>query len=268
VNLGISSYTYTWAIGVPQRSPENPLDVFGLLDKAGQLDVTVLQVADNLPLDRLSATGIDTLHARAMSAGIDIEVGTRGISPDHLRRYLRLAAQLDSHLLRVVVDTAEHHPPVDEIVEILRGLAQELGERNVVLAIENHDRFEATTFAEIVERVGSDYVGICLDTVNSFGAREGVRETVRVLAPLTVNLHVKDFHIHRIDHQMGFVIEGRPAGQGHLDVPWLLDELRRHGRDPNVIIELWTPPAETLEQTIAREEDWARQSVAYMRKEI
>lgn len=31
---------------------------------------------------------------------------------------------------------------------------------------------------------------------------------------------------------MGFTIEGRPAGQGRLDVPRLLGELRRYGRDP------------------------------------
>ena len=40
-----------------------------------------------------------------------------------------------------------------------------------------------------------------------------------------MNLHVKEFTIHRVDHQLGFVIEGCPAGQGRLDVPWLLREL-------------------------------------------
>ena len=43
----------------------------------------------------------------------------------------------------------------------------------MTLAIENHDRFNSTTLVEILERIDSDRVGICLDTVNSFGALEG-----------------------------------------------------------------------------------------------
>ena len=45
-----------------------------------------------------------------------------------------------------------------------------------------------------------------------------------------MNLHIKEFTIHRVDHQLGFVIEGCPAGQGRLDVPWLLQELHASGR--------------------------------------
>ena len=108
-------------------------------------------------------------------------------------------------------------------------------------------------------------MGICLDTVNSFGALEGPEVVVEALAPYTVNLHVKDFIIRRANHMMGFAIEGTPAGQGRLDIPWLLERLRAAGRDPNAIIELWTPPEPDLAATIAKEDAWARESVAYMR---
>ena len=64
---------------------------------------------------------------------------------------------------------------------------------------------------------------------------------------------------------MGFVLEGRPVGRGQLDVPWLLTQMRRHGREMNAILELWPPLQSTLEETIALEDDWARQSVAYLR---
>jgi hypothetical protein len=64
---------------------------------------------------------------------------------------------------------------------------------------------------------------------------------------------------------MGFVVEGRPAGQGRLDVPWLLERLRAAGRDANAILEQWPPPEATTHQTIAKEKAWARQSVSYLR---
>ena len=55
-------------------------------------------------------------------------------------------------------------------------------------------------------------------------------------------------------------------GRGQLDIPGLLATLRNQGRDPNVILELWTPRQETLAATIALEDEWARASVAYMRQ--
>ena len=265
MRLGISSYTYTWAVGVPGQLPAEPLDSGGLLSRAVRLGVGVLQIADNLPLERLAKAELDALRRSAGEAGIQLEVGTRGIGPDHLRRYVEIASCLGSSLLRVVIDTADHKPSPEEVIEVLIRFVPELERQGITLAIENHDRFAAAAFVEIIERVAHDRVGICLDTVNSFGAAEGVNEVVDALAPLTVNLHVKDFQVRRVDHQMGFVVEGCPAGQGQLNVPWLLGRIRGNGRQANAIIELWTPPAESLEATIAREDDWAGRSVAYMK---
>ena len=138
----------------------------------------------------------------------------------------------------------------------------------VQLAIENHDRFPASVLAQLVEHLGPDQAGICLDTVNSFGALEGPEVVVDTLAPYTLNLHVKDFTIVRADSLMGFVINGCPAGTGRLNVPWLLDRLAAAGRDVNAIVELWTPFGPNLEATIAREREWADESVRRLRQFI
>jgi sugar phosphate isomerase/epimerase len=116
--------------------------------------------------------------------------------------------------------------------------------------------------------VGSDHLGICLDVANSFGALEGPEVVVDTLAPLAVNLHIKDFDVFRAHHMMGFLIEGRQVGQGRLDIPWLLNRLRAAKVDPNAILEQWTPPEETLAQTIAKEDRWATNSVRYLRQFI
>jgi sugar phosphate isomerase/epimerase len=182
-----------------------------------------------------------------------------------LRAYLALAQRLNSPIVRVVVDTADHHPSEREIVTSLRSVMSEYERAGVCLAIENHDRFVARALTRLLQEVGSSNVGICLDTVNSFGALEGPEAVLEELGPWVVNLHVKDFTIARPDHKMGFVVEGRPAGQGRLDVPWLLETLRNQGRDPNAILELWTPPQEDLQATIAMEDCWAATSVEYLR---
>ena len=123
----------------------------------------------------------------------------------------------------------------------------------------------AQTLLGIVRRLESARVGICLDTVNSLGCLEGPEIVVGVLGPYAVNLHVKDFSLRRLTHNMGFLVEGRPAGQGRLDVPWLLRQLRATGRDPNAILEQWPPPENDLEATIVKEAAWAEESVAYLR---
>ncbi|MEA3408296.1 MAG: sugar phosphate isomerase/epimerase family protein [Chloroflexota bacterium] len=269
MRLGISSYTYTWAIGVPGHPrPPEPLGAMGLLDKAAALSVDLVQIADNLPLHRLSPIELGRLVERAKILDIDIEVGTRGVAPDHLRTYLELAERLNSPILRIVTDTADHRPSEKEIVSTIGGLVPDFARADVVLAIENHDRFKARQLADILRRIDSDQVGVCLDTVNSFGALEGPEVVVETLGPWAVNLHVKDFDIFRASHLMGFTIEGRPAGQGRLDVPWLLDELEAMGRNPNAILELWTPPEETSVETVSKEAAWARESIAYLHQFI
>jgi sugar phosphate isomerase/epimerase len=268
MQLGISSFAFAWAVGVPSHPPAHPMTVHDLLARAVELGVSLVQYGDNAPLDRLPEVELQSLAGRAREIGVKIEVGTRGIGEDNLRRYLDLAEQFRSPILRVVVDTAQHHPNADEIVARLRAILPRFASAGVVLAIENHDRFRATALATMLERIDNSHIGICLDTVNSFGALEGPDVVLDALGAWVVNLHVKEFVVRRANHNMGFVVEGAPAGQGMLDVPWLLGRLRELGRDPNAILEQWTPPEPDLAATIAKEDAWAVASIAYLRQLI
>ena len=65
MKLGISSYTYPWAVGVGDEIPAVRLDAFGLLLRAQALGVRVLQLADGLALHQLSAADLDAILHRA-----------------------------------------------------------------------------------------------------------------------------------------------------------------------------------------------------------
>ena len=265
MRLGVSTWAFPWAIGVPGYPPARPMDGIAFLRRAADLGVRVVQIGDNLPLDRLPPDARQALLAEATRLGLALEVGTRGIAPAHLRRYLELAQMCGSPLLRVVIDTAEHHPDPNEIVATLGALLPDFAAADVVLGIENHDRFKAAALRTIVERLDSPHVGICLDTTNSFGAEEGPELVAEVLGPYVVNLHIKDFTIRRAAHGLGFVIAGAPAGQGMLDIPKLLRMVQAHGRDMNAILEQWPAPETTLDATIAKEAAGATQGIAYLR---
>lgn len=264
--LGIGSYALAWSIGVSgYPKPKDPMDALAFVRYCAGLGVGLVQMADNLPLDVLNDSELSKLLAEIQQLGLAVEVGTRGIEPDHLRGYLELALKFGSPILRTVIDTATHHPAPEEVIKTLKVMIPEFKEANVTLAIENHDRFKAKTLASIVEKLGSSYVGVCLDTVNSFGALEGPEVVVETLGPYVVNLHVKDFSIQRADHNMGFIVKGSPAGSGMLDIPWLLAELDHHKRRYNAILELWPAPENDMAATCDKEQRWVAQSIDYLR---
>lgn len=267
--LGLGTYAVAWAIGVPgYEQPKAPMDAFGVLQFADELGLRLVQIADNLPLHPLSEGQLLAIRNEAQHRRIALEVGTRGIQTAHLHRYIDIAALFGSPILRVVVDTADHHPTPDEVVTLIEAVLPALKTNNITLAIENHDRFRVRVLANIIKRLNTPHVGICLDTVNSFGSLEGPETVVETLGCYAVNLHLKEFVVKRAGHAMGFEITGRPAGQGMLDIPWLLGKLDGYGCTYNAILETWLPMQATIEETAAMEMRWARQGAQYVRQFI
>lgn len=263
MKLGISSYTYGWAVGVAGHPPACPLDENGLLDKAREHGVGLLQIGDNLPLHTFDMARLDQLAARAAQEGVELEVGARRLTVERVAGYVAITRRLGAKLLRFVIDDRDYHPRPSEVSALWPEIVPLLGE--VTLGIENHDRFPVWTLRRIVEAAGVANVGVCLDTANSLGAGEGLAQVVATLAPVTVNLHIKDFHVERLSHLMGFTVTGRPAGQGMVELEWLLQELEPFNRCQSAILELWTPPEPALADTIAKESLWAAQSLHYLR---
>lgn len=267
--LGISSWSYPWAIGVPgYPAPENPLTALELLEKAKNLSVKVVQIADNLPLHRLSSNELTALRDTAEEYGIELEVGTRGVEPVHLRQYLQIAQFLNASLLRTLTHTATSQPDLSQIEIWLREVLPDFAQAGVVIALENYERHSAEELAALVRRINHPNLGVCLDTVNNFGALEGPEVVLNVLAPYVLNLHIKDFTIARIDTAMGYVVTGRPAGEGRLDVPKVLDILNRNNRSFNMILELWPPYQNDVETTIRNEAEWVTRSITYLKSEL
>jgi sugar phosphate isomerase/epimerase len=260
---GISTYTYTWAIGVPGKEPKNPMTIFQLMDKAVDLGIQIVQVADNLPLDRFGQTELLKIKNRAAELGIQIEVGAKKMTAGNLEKYIEIAAFFHSPIVRFVIDGEDFQPNLEEIKQTIENAVPMLEKNKIVLVIENHDRFKAQDFVKMVEGAGSEFVAICLDSVNSMGAGEGLETVIGKLAPLTANLHVKEFLVQRVSHKMGFVIEGCPLGEGMLPLTELIKLMPE--RCQSAILEQWTPPEDCIEATINKEAFWAEQSIKYLK---
>jgi sugar phosphate isomerase/epimerase len=265
MQLGISSYTYTWAVGVPGSFPAKALSVFDLIDKASASEVSLVQIADNLSIENYSRNELKNLFSYAQDKNVSIEFGSKGLTAEHTMKCLQIAEELSSPILRMVIDGPGYEPELKLIINIIKDLLPEFKSRNISLAIENHDRFKAREFEKIIQSSGSDLVGICLDSVNSMGAGEGFEEVSRILLPYTINLHIKDFTIRRATHKMGIIIEGAPAGKGMLNIKELVNKLYFTNSCKSAILELWTPPEINIEETVLKEERWADESVRFLK---
>jgi len=69
-----------------------------------------------------------------------------------------------------------------------------------------------------------------------------------------------------VPHQMGFIVSGRPAGEGMMNLPAVLEQLAPFGRCHSAVVELWTPPQPRLEDTVEKEAAWAHASFAYLKR--
>jgi len=265
MRLGISSWTYPWAIGVSGfPAPTRPIKLTDLLSRASLLKVGVVQIADNLPLDKLDAAELRDARDQARDLGLTIEIGTRGVKPKHLLQYLNLALTFDAQLIRTLLHSADYQPSPEQAEQSIRKVLPEFEAQGVTLGLENYEAQSCASLASLIQRLESHAIGICLDTVNSLAAMETPEYVVETLAPVTVNLHIKDFVIERVPQMMGFVVHGVPAGKGRLNIPWVLQQMPAV-KEISAILEQWPPLGDSVETTIATESDWAKRGVEYLR---
>jgi sugar phosphate isomerase/epimerase len=267
VKLGIGTYAYMWSIGFPGAEPEAPMCALDLLKKAAGMGLKVVQFGPNLPLFEMPPAELDEVLSASRQMSIELEIGTRGVETTHLRQLIDFTVRCGASLLRTVPEIGGRVPSCGELTELLRAIEPHLRHSGVRLGMEN-SLVRARDMSDALSAVNSEYLGVTLDTVNSLAIPEGTEEVAEALAGWTCCLHVKDFAVLRQWHMMGFLVEGRPAGQGQLNVPKLLQLLSSAGARCNAILELWPPPQDSLRETLALEQRWAEESVTYLRSFI
>lgn len=263
MRLGLSTYSFPWSIGMGDFKPTTPLNAVDLLHNAAEHQLGVVQFGDNYPLHTLSDIELLTIKRLAAELNIELQVGTKKLEIKHILQYIDIAVFLHSTFIRLVIDDEQFHPNEDEVIERLRQLLPRLKDAGIRLAIENHDRFPSRSLRHIIEATDPGSIGICLDTANSLGAGEGLGEVVDVLAPYTLNLHIKDFRIARVEHKMGFHVSGCPAGAGLVNIPELIRKVEPYC--DSAVLELWSDPGSTIEETVAAEQAAVLESIQYLK---
>lgn len=195
------------------------------------------------------------LRRRAESYGMFVE-GTAGLPGDRagVERFeaqVRTAKRAGAKVIRVVMIPGRRYETFDSAEQFRRAAergrrAVELAEpvaarERVRLAIENHKDQRVPERLDLLKRISSEYVGVCLDTGNSIALLEDPMEVVRAYAPWTYAVHLKDQAVG--EYEDGFLLGDVPLGEGILNVPEMVRILRQarpqirftaemHTRDP------------------------------------
>jgi len=113
-----------------------------------------------------------------------------------------------------------------------------LDKYKIPLAIENHKGWRSAEQAAWMKRVGSEYVGVCLDFGNNMSLCEVPEETLNNLLPYIVFAHIKDMAVQ--EYEDGFLLSEVPFGDGVVDLKMFVDTLRKKNPQMPIYLEMIT----------------------------
>jgi 3-oxoisoapionate decarboxylase len=260
--IGLSTYAFFWR---SSSGVAAPLTLRDMLAQTHDIGCAVLQICDYPQIESLTARELRDLRQVATDLGVELELGTRGINPAHLHRYLDIAEHLRVTLVRSMLHTATHKPGQDEAVALLKKVMPAFENQGVSIALETYEQVRTADLVGVIEGVRSDKLGICLDPANCVAGLELPHDVIERTAPYVKNMHIKDFAFTRQAGWVGFTLAGCPLGEGLLDYDQMVTVVDPEPRGINQIVEHWLLWQDDAETTCATETQWTQQSVDYLR---
>jgi len=183
-------------------------------------------------------TYIGRLREKAEAYGMFVE-GSAGLPADQsdVERYeavVRTARQAGAKVICVAIggrryeqfDKAEQFKAFKERSWKSVRLAEPVAAKHrICLAIENHKDWRVPEMLDMLNHISSEYIGVCVDTGNSFALLEEPMAVVEAYAPYAFATHLKDMAV--AEYEDGFLLADVPLGQGLLDLPRMTQLLRK-----------------------------------------
>jgi len=121
------------------------------------------------------------------------------------------------------------------------------------IAIENHKDWRIGQMLDMLRRISSEYIGVCIDTGNSFALLEDPMDVVQAYAPYGFSVHLKDMAV--AEYEDGFLLADVPLGQGLLDLPLMIQVL--HKARPEIQFSLEMATRDSLKVPCLTQKYWA-----------
>jgi sugar phosphate isomerase/epimerase len=205
-----------------------------LLEECHLLDAGGIQC----PLDLKDAAAATALRQRAERYGMFLEASLTTPRDDadvaRFEKDVRLAKEAGVSVCRTVVMPGRRYEQFKSMAEFRQAEVQglkslQLAEPVVAkhrfrLAVENHKDQRAAEKLDTLKRLGSEWVGVCVDVGNNLALLEDPLEVVRAFAPWAFTVHLKDHVV--CEYEEGFLLADMALGEGFLDLPAIIRALR------------------------------------------
>jgi sugar phosphate isomerase/epimerase len=225
MKLGIDSYTLRW----------QGWDAFRLLEYSATLGLDVVHLGRG-ELASLDQVYLSEVKARADALGLCIELAMgsvdkwvsyfradAGAAEDQFRALLPVAQALGSPIVACSLGgqgerggEASWSEHLAEVKRVLLAVAPDIREWGIRATLETHGDFLARELKGLVEEVGPDVLGVCLDTGNPVTLAEDPVQTTELLAPYTLTSHVRDSRVWSVPE--GAMYQWVPMGEGNVDL--------------------------------------------------
>jgi sugar phosphate isomerase/epimerase len=211
---------------------------FELCDYAARLGLDNVHLSERRNLASLDPGYLGELRAHAQGHRLGIEIGMGsfdrfaesfrpewGTGEQQLRHMIEAAALVGSPIVRCFLgsqaDRANATPfreHLAECVRVLKAVAPLARNRGIKIAVENHGGVDllARELRWLIEEVGPDAVGACLDTGNPAYGGEDPLVATELLAEYALSTHFRDTAVWESDE--GAWAQWTVMGQGNADL--------------------------------------------------
>ncbi|MDG2385243.1 MAG: sugar phosphate isomerase/epimerase [Pirellulaceae bacterium] len=257
MKVGIDSYCYHRYFGEvypEQADPPKRMLLEGFLDRAKQLAVDGVSIESCFVpnkddegylksiKDRLDDYQFDRVWAWGHPDGL--EGGKNEDEYQEMLRTFQHAEQIGAKVMRVVGSSLmfrfeDHQTQIQRLVRMFKAAIPIAQDHDVKMAIENHIDFTGDEILQLLEEVGSPYLGLNFDTGNFARLLDDPVKAMDKLAPHTLATHIKDLKINsdaNVDDWYFF--STAPVGDGFIDNLALARKLKQANYQGFLAMEL------------------------------
>jgi 3-oxoisoapionate decarboxylase len=200
----LASLKLTWAmISVPQAVLADEAALRGIREHADRLGIK-LQLAHSSVCP----------SARSFNA-------QNGTLEEQVARSLKASQIFGASCMRCILGGDPERPQIemhlDNMVKAVRGIRSRIVDSGVKLAWENHGGdVQAREMKNAIEAIGTDVIGVCLDSGNPVWMLEDPHLTFETLIPYTLTSHVRDSAVWKVPE--GIAVRWVNMGEGNVDI--------------------------------------------------
>ncbi len=215
------------SVGGNQFTPVQFLDYLASIKLTWAMMSLPVPVLDDEAAIREIRQHADRLGIRLQLAHGSVCPSSRSFKPElgtleaQVSRALRASQIFGATCMRCILGGDSERPQIDmhidNMIKAVRGLRSRIVDSGVKLAVENHGGdLQAREMKMLVEAVGRDVMGVCLDSGNPVWMLEDPHMTLEMLAPYALTCHVRDSAVWKVPE--GIAVRWVNMGDGNVDI--------------------------------------------------